>query len=169
MFNKHVGRSMLANAERLGIIPPEVYGSRRNHRAIECVLHKVLTADLSRQCRVPLALCSNDAVSCYDRIIHSVASLCMQRLGVPKNQCHLLFGTLQQVEHYVRTTYGDSATGYAGVLLQPLQGVGRKHLVQHTLDSPMVASAAINFRGDEAEPLSISKHGTTHMFVEHII
>ena len=125
MFNKHVGRSMLANAERLGIIPPEVYGSRRHHRAIECVLNKVLTADLSRQCRVPLALCSNDAVSCYDRIIHSVASLCMQRLGVPKNQCHLLFGTLQQVEHYVRTTYGDSATGYAGVLLQPLQGIGQ--------------------------------------------
>ena len=78
MFNKRTGRAMLSHAEKFSLIPPEIYGSRRHHRAIECCLNKVLTADLSRQSRAPLALCCNDAVSCYDRIIHSVASLCMQ-------------------------------------------------------------------------------------------
>ena len=126
MFNKGIGRSMLEHAEKFNLIPQEIYGSRRGHRAIECGLNKILTADVSRQSRVPLALCSsNDAVSCYDRIIHSVASLCMQRLGVSSSQCHLLLGTLQQVEHYVRTSYGDSASNYCGIRLRPLQGIGQ--------------------------------------------
>ena len=125
MINKRTGREMVSHAELHNLIPQEAYGSRRQHRAIECGLNKVLTADLTRQRRSTLAICSNDAVSCYDRIIHSVASICMQRLGVPSDTCRLMFGTLQQVHHYVRTTYGDSASHYCGVQLQPLQGIGQ--------------------------------------------
>ena len=90
MTNKKLGREMIYHAETLGLIPQEAYGSRRSHRAVECGLNKVLTADLSRQRRSALSICNNDAVSCYDRILHSVASLCMQRLGVPQQSCHLL-------------------------------------------------------------------------------
>ena len=125
MTNKRLGREMIYNAEKSGLIPQEAYGSRRNHRAIECGLNKVLTADLSRQRRSPLALCSNDAVSCYDRIVHSVASLCMQRVGVSPQSCKLLFGTLENIQHFVRTTYGDSSSHYCGIQLRPLQGVGQ--------------------------------------------
>ena len=39
--------------------------------------------DLVHMQRRPIILCSNDAKSCYDRIIHSIASLAMQRLGLP--------------------------------------------------------------------------------------
>ena len=125
MTNKKLGREMIYHAETLGLIPQEAYGSRKSHRAIECGLNKVLTADLSRQRRSALSICSNDAVSCYDRILHSVASLCMQRLGVPQQSCHLLFGTLEHIQHFVRTTYGDSSSNYCGVRIRPLQGVGQ--------------------------------------------
>ena len=125
MINKRMGREMVTQAEKFHLIPQEAYGSRRNCRSIECGLNKVLTADISRQRRSPLALCSNDAISCYDRIIHSVASLSMQRLGVAPESCRLLFGTLEQVQHFVRTTYGDSASHYGGIRLRPLQGIGQ--------------------------------------------
>jgi hypothetical protein len=89
-----------------------------------CALNKVLTYDILRQKRIPAALCSNDAVSCYDRIVHAVASLCMQRLGVSAATCQLMFGTLQNMKHYVSTAYGMCDTPY-GALEIPLQGVGQ--------------------------------------------
>ena len=122
--NKNVGRLLIRHAELLNQIPWEAYGSRRHHRSIECALNKVLTADLWRQTRRPGALCSNDAKSCYDRIAHSVAILCMRRLGLSEETCHVMIGTLEQVKHYVRTTYGDSTTSYQGIEI-PFQGIGQ--------------------------------------------
>ena len=122
--NKAIGRALLHHAEQFSQIPPEAYGSRRNHRAIECALNKVLTADIWRQSRRTGALCSNDAKSCYDRIVHSVAILAMRRLGLSPETCHVMIGTLDQVRHHVRTAYGDSASSYGGIEI-PLQGIGQ--------------------------------------------
>ena len=122
--NKNIGRLLIRNAEAFNQIPWEAYGSRRRHRAIECALNKVLTSDIWRQTRRPGALCSNDAKSCYDRIAHNVAILCMQRLGLSPETCQIMIGTLEQVQHHVRTTYGDSAASYCGIEI-PLQGIGQ--------------------------------------------
>jgi hypothetical protein len=120
--NKRIGRAMIANAERLHQIPWEVYGGRKRHRAIECATNKVLTMDIARLEHRSMAICSNDAKSCYDRILHAVATICMRRVGVPKETCKMMFGTLAQVEHYVRTNFGDSTTSYACFEI-PFQGV----------------------------------------------
>ena len=122
MNNKRVGREMVANAERLQQIPWEVYGGRKRHRAIECATNKVLTMDIARLEHRTSAICSNDAKSCYDRILHAIASICMRRMGVAKETCQMMFGTLAQVDHYVRTNFGDSATSYACIEI-PFQGV----------------------------------------------
>jgi hypothetical protein len=111
LFNlndKRIGGEMVANAERLKQIPWEVYGGCKRHRAIECATNKVLTMDIARLEHRTMALCSNDAKSCYDRILHAIASICMRRVGVPKEMCQMMFGTLAQVDHYVRTNFGDS-------------------------------------------------------------
>jgi hypothetical protein len=122
MNNKRIGRDMIANAERLNQIPWEAYGSRKRHRSIECAANKVFTTDIARQEHRPMALCSNDAKSCYDRILHAIASICMRRVGVPKKTCLMMFGTLAKVKHYIRTTYGDSSTAYNCIEI-PFQGV----------------------------------------------
>jgi hypothetical protein len=122
MNNKRIGREMVANAERLRQIPWEVYGGRKKHRAIECAANKVLTMDIARLEHRSMALCSNDAKSCYDRILHAIASICMRRVGVPKETCHMMFGTLAQVDHYVHTNFGDSTVSYACVEIT-FQGV----------------------------------------------
>jgi hypothetical protein len=80
---KFCGREMMQNAERHSLIAKEQYGSRKNHRAADHALNKVLSHDLMRQLKQPGAICSNDAKSCYDLIGHTPASLSMQRLGVP--------------------------------------------------------------------------------------
>lgn len=72
------------------------------------------------------ALCSNDAKSCYDRIVHSVASLCLQRVGVPIEPIKSMFYTIQQLSHQIRTVFGDSETSYQAFDgITPVHGVGQ--------------------------------------------
>jgi hypothetical protein len=72
------------------------------------------------------ALCSNDAKSCYDRIVHSIASILMQQQNDPASSCICVFTTLQNLHHTVRTIYGDSKSGYGGTLWAvPYSGVGQ--------------------------------------------
>jgi hypothetical protein len=124
MLNKRIGKEMIAHAEKNDQVPSEAYGSRRGYRAVDCALNKVLVNDIIRQKAMIAALCSNDAKSCYDRIVHAVATLSMRRLGVTKEACHVMFGTLQQVEHHVATTFGTSEEPYTALEF-PLQGVGQ--------------------------------------------
>jgi hypothetical protein len=123
---KHLGRAMMKKAETQKSIAPEQFGSRKAHKAIDQALNKVLTNDLLRQLKVPGTICSNDAKSCYDLIVHAPASLSMQRQGVPQCAVLCLFETLQNLEHYIRTAYGDSSSFYGGShWIIPMHGIGQ--------------------------------------------
>lgn len=82
-------------AKSSSTLPPEQYGSRRGHKAIDLAVNKALTYNHLRQLKRLGAICSNDARSCYDLIGHSQASLAMQRNGVPKSVVDCLFFTLR--------------------------------------------------------------------------
>jgi hypothetical protein len=72
------------------------------------------------------SMCSNDAKSCYDRIVHSITSILMQHHNVPVSACICVFTTLQNLHHTVRTIYGDSKSGYGGTLWAvSYSGVGK--------------------------------------------
>jgi hypothetical protein len=121
MLNKKVAKQAMTQAKQLGVIPSEAY-AKQGFRAVDCGLNKVLTADILRQHHLPAALCSNDAKQCYDRIVHAIAIICLQRIGIDENTCRVMFGSLQQMQHYVKTAYGLSKTSY-GCIEIPLQGV----------------------------------------------
>jgi hypothetical protein len=62
---------------------------------------------------------------CYDRVVHYVAAIAMQQQNVPDAACIYMFSTLQNLEHMVRTIYGDSEEGYGGTLWAvPYHGLG---------------------------------------------
>jgi hypothetical protein len=114
----------MAHAEAHNQLADEQCGSRKKKRAISHALNKRLSYNLLRQLKLPCALCSNDAKSCYDRILHSVASLCLRRLGLPESAIMCMFTTLQDMEHTVRMVYGDSQMSYGGDLwVVPMQGI----------------------------------------------
>lgn len=48
----------------------------------------------------------------------------MQRLGVSADTCCIMFGTLQELQHFVSTTFGTITESY-GAIEVPLQGVGQ--------------------------------------------
>jgi hypothetical protein len=104
------------------VIPSKVYG-KPGHRAVDCGLNKVLSTDISRQKLLPMAICSNDARQCYDQIVHAVANICLQRVGVHHHTCRVMLGTLQQMKHHVKTAYGTSNTSYGCIEILLVQGV----------------------------------------------
>jgi hypothetical protein len=75
---------MMSNAERYGQLAMEQFSSRNNHTAILQTCNKKFTLDISRQKRFRIALFSTDLKSCYDIVVHSVASLAMQQQNVPE-------------------------------------------------------------------------------------
>ena len=123
--NKKLGRDLMARGEECNLIAREQFGSRKQHQSITAALNKRLTMDLLRQKRQAGALCSNDAKSCYDRVVHSVATLSMRRLGCPKEPIKSMFLSLQKAAHRIRTAFGVSDKKYGDDLEDPLQGLGQ--------------------------------------------
>ena len=78
MNNKKTGRDGLRNAELFKLLPDEQAGSRKRRRAILSALEKVLMNDILRFCRVAAIIISNDARSCYDRIVLWIATLALR-------------------------------------------------------------------------------------------
>jgi len=81
MNNKWMGRAM----EKFKALAPKQYGSRKGKLANVQSLNKHLFYDTIRFKRQPAALCSNDAKSCYDRIVLLIVALAMCRLGEPQS------------------------------------------------------------------------------------
>jgi hypothetical protein len=125
MSNKKLGRDLMTRGEKCKLIAREQYGSRNKHQSIMAALNKRLTMDLLRQRRQSGALCSNDAKSCYDRVVHSVASLSMRRLGAPIAPINSMFILLQKAAHQIRTAFGVSEKKYSDDQAIPLQGLGQ--------------------------------------------
>ena len=75
MVNKHLGRIILAHAEKTKAICKDQYGIRKNHKAINTCLNEELTMDLFRQKHHAGAITILDAKGCFDRIVHTVAIL----------------------------------------------------------------------------------------------
>jgi hypothetical protein len=123
--NKRLGREMLHQAELHEAVAVEQYGSRKNMFASDQSLNKALTFDIWRQLRQRGALCCNDAKACYDRIVHSCASLSIQRVGIDPHPITSMFKSIQSLEHHVRTVFGESKKFFKQAGEIPLQGVGQ--------------------------------------------
>ena len=122
--NKKLGRESLMHAEQNNLIAKEQYGSRRGKRAIEHALNKRLLYDIIRQNRRPGALCSNGAKSCYNRVLHSITMLAFRRLGFPVPPVECMLRSIQQMKHYIRTTFGNSHTYFSSNSTAiPFQGI----------------------------------------------
>lgn len=123
-FNtKILGKTTLEHAEKYNLLPKEQYGSRKEKSSIDHAIHKRITYDIMRQTRRAGGLCSNDAKSCFDRMVHSIIMLAYRRLGIPIPPVKCMLETIQQMKFQIRTLYGDSEAFIDGAIrLLPFQG-----------------------------------------------
>jgi hypothetical protein len=123
--NKKLGRDAMKQAEALDLLPPDQGGSRKDHRSNEQALNKCLALDPLRQRRQAGALCCNDAKSCYNRIVHSIAILSMRQISILLAPLISMFKVLQAATYKIRILYGDLTKTCASPRLIPFQGVGQ--------------------------------------------
>jgi len=83
-LNKFIGEEMMHQAKSAGLVAGEQYGSRNGKSASTQSLNKRLAFDIIQQTRQAAIICSNDAKSCYDCIVHHIVAQCMYQCRVPK-------------------------------------------------------------------------------------
>ncbi|CAJ1960184.1 unnamed protein product [Cylindrotheca closterium] len=88
-------------------------------------LTKRLTGDLLHLQRRPAGWISNDAKSCFDRIVHWVAIISLMRFGIQWRTLRSMFDTLMKSKHWVRTGFGNSDRVFTPPTLIPFQGCGK--------------------------------------------
>jgi len=72
-------------AERANALAKENFGSRKGLSAIQQAINTRMSLDIAIQKRMATTAVAVDLASCYNRIAHPIASLCMQRLGHTAN------------------------------------------------------------------------------------
>ena len=123
--NKLIGKRSMAYAESRNLIPPGQCGARKRHQAIDLALSKRLVWDSLILDRQAAGWVSNDAKSCFDRIVHWVAKLALMRFSIPWEAVSLVFDVLAKAKHRVRTGFGDSPRVFSPTTSIPFQGCGQ--------------------------------------------
>jgi Reverse transcriptase (RNA-dependent DNA polymerase) len=140
-INKIVGKRAMINAEKAGTVAEEQFGSRKRKSSILHATNKAITTDVLRQTKQDNALLVLDAKACYDRIAPPIAAISLRRQGVPAVVTHLMFHTIDQMSHTIRTSYGDSTQCYKSCTEKfhgILQGNGAGPIIWAMVSTPIL-------------------------------
>jgi hypothetical protein len=115
-----IGRPVQHKLEDQAILPDMQHRSCTAKQCHSAVLNKVLTFEIHRYKKQPLAYVENDAVGCFDRITNPLVLIFLQILGVAAPTLESLAKTWELSVHRIRSAYGISSHSYtneAGYLL----------------------------------------------------
>ena len=115
------GQRMLNNVRKYKLMPDEIF-SEKQRMAEDGILSKVLFYDISRQLKAPAGLASIDAANCYDRVAHAVASLVFRAVGAQLPMTRTMLSAIQQMQFFLRTSFGDSDRAVGARLHLSTQG-----------------------------------------------
>jgi exonuclease III len=118
-------RKLVPLAEKQRLFHSSCYGGRPGLSAIDPVLLEELQVSISYLSRTNQVTFHNDATSCYDRIIISLANLVARRFGMPEEIAKLHGTTLEQMRYYVSTALGISKDSYSHSDESPVYGTGQ--------------------------------------------
>jgi hypothetical protein len=104
------GRRMVHGAENQDHPHEEQWGSRPGRSTHDTLLHKILTYEIARMTRTPLATFDNDAKSCYDFVIVVFALMLCKKHGVPQSVCMMAAMSLMMAECSIKIKHGASSS-----------------------------------------------------------
>lgn len=118
-------RQLLRHADERELINEGQYGGRPGCEAQSLTLLEELKYDLSYLTRRTLFNFDNDASSCYDRIVVSLASVINRKYGINAKVAAVHAATLQQAKFYLKTAAGISTKYYSPSQRFPIHGTGQ--------------------------------------------
>ncbi len=143
LMNKIIAKRTMQLAESNSSIAKEQYGSRKQKSAIMHACNKQILFDLIRERKINASLTILDALSCYDSVAIPFAAICLQRQGTTPQMVHVMFITLSQMKHFIRTSFGDSKQAYTQTTTR-FHGIGQGNgagpMVWVMVSSPILES-----------------------------
>jgi hypothetical protein len=106
-------RQLLQSADQRNLINPGLFGGRPGCEAQSLPFLEELKYDISYTSRRTLFNFDNDATSCYDRIIISLASLINRKYGLNRAVVLVHAKTLLQARYHLRNQFGFSEQFYS--------------------------------------------------------
>jgi hypothetical protein len=120
LINKTIfAKQMLGSALANNLIPGECF-SKKGSNCINAVMTKVFICDESRIHHHNVA--GNDFGNCYDRTAHQIAAIFLRCFGVPQLAINILLETMEIMQFFLCTGFGESATSYGGTHEERLAG-----------------------------------------------
>ena len=116
------GNRMMEKVREHNLMPEDIF-SKQNKMADDGTLSKTLFCDLARQARAPAAIASVDALNCYNRIAHAMASLVFQAFGMPATVVESMLGAIENMKFFLRTGFDDSTSFAGGGISIKMQGM----------------------------------------------
>jgi hypothetical protein len=126
-------KQMLRSSEARGTINAGQYGGRAGMEAQSLVFLEELKTEISTLSRKSLVNFDNDAASCYDRILPSLASLIGRKKGLHTNVAYVHATTLHDAKYKLKTAMGVSTEFYQHCASYPIYGTG-----QGSTNSPVI-------------------------------
>jgi endonuclease/exonuclease/phosphatase family metal-dependent hydrolase len=118
-------RQVIHKAEDSNSIHDGTYGSRANRQAVDPTFLEVLQYDYATLTRWPEIIFSNDATSCYDRIVPSVSNVIARSMGLHKHIANIHGTMLEQAVYRIKTQLGISTGFYFHSPNWPVYGTGQ--------------------------------------------
>ena len=115
-------KKLVNHCETYQCLGDDQEGSRTGRSAIDVAIRKILTFTYSRLTRTNFGIFDNDAKSCYDRILPSIAMIASRKFGMPEKLCNLHGTTLKDMRHSIKTNLGPSKSYYSNCDLLTLFG-----------------------------------------------
>jgi hypothetical protein len=118
-------KDMMASSETRGTINEGQFGGRKGREATNLALAEELKIDICLASRKSLVNFDNDAASCYDRILASIASLIGRKKGLHRLVTLVHAKTLEDAKYRLKTALGVSDSDYSHDDAFPIYGTGQ--------------------------------------------
>jgi hypothetical protein len=118
-------RQVIHNAEDRKSLNIGLYGSRATQQAVDPAFNEVLQYNYASLTRWPELKFSNDATSCYDRIIPSTSNVIARSMGLHKNIAEIHGSMLEKAVYRIKTQLGISRGSYSHSVEWPVFGTGQ--------------------------------------------
>jgi hypothetical protein len=118
------GKRLVRHAESHRALGSDNHGSRPGRQCTDALLEKLLVYENARLTRTSLVTVDNDAKSCFDRIIKTLAMVACMAIGLPLAAAIMHNQTHHAMKHRIKSRHG-LMRAYCGTDDDELEGSGQ--------------------------------------------
>jgi hypothetical protein len=118
-------REIIQKCQDDELIHPGCYGGLATKQSVDPIFLELMQHDYANLTRFDSIKFSNDAGSCYDRIVASPSNVIARSMGLHKNIATLHGNMLQHATYRIKTQLGVSSASYCHCCSCPIFGTGQ--------------------------------------------